>query len=304
MKWTADKIPDQSGRTAIVTGANSGIGFEAARALAGAGAHVVLACRNQDKATAAKERIEADAPKGSVEIASLDLSDLASVRAFAEAFKHEHDALHLLINNAGVMMPADRQETLDGFELQFGVNHLGHFALTALLMDAIAKTPGARIVTVSSQAHRQGRMSFEDPNWQSRRYKRMASYGQSKLANLMFTFELQRRLCAAGIEAKAVAAHPGWTATDLQRHTPGFSFLNRFFAMPTEQGALPTLRAAVDDDVEGGEYFGPRGFYEMRGYPEKVGTAKQAADQGDAAKLWAMSERLTEVLFPSAQSIA
>ena len=297
MKWNHDNIGDQSGRTAIVTGSNTGIGFEAARALAKAGAHVTLACRNQTKAADAKARIDADESPGTVSIAELDLSNLASVRKFAEGFMAEHDVLHLLINNAGVMMPPKREETSDGFELQIGVNHLGHFALTGLLLPLIAETPGARVVTVSSQAHRQGKIRFDDLNWEQGAYKRMAAYGQSKLANLLFTFELQRRLDAAGIDAKAVAAHPGWTATDLQRSTPTFNFLNRFFAMKRSKGALPTLRASLDPQVEGGEYFGPSGFYEMRGYPVKVGSTKQARNPVAASDLWEVSERLTKVHY-------
>lgn len=304
MTWTHQSITDQTGKTAIVTGSNTGIGFEAAFALAAAGARVVLACRNQEKAAEARARIEAESPESRVEIASLDLSSLESIRAFAEAFRSRHDALHLLINNAGVMMPPKRQETADGFEIQFGVNHLGHFALTGLLLDVIANTPGARIVNVSSQAHRRGKIDFADPNWQNRSYKRIGAYGQSKLANLLFTFELQRRLDDAGVDAMAMAAHPGWTATDLQRHTPSFNFLNRFFAMKTAQGALPTLRAAVDEDVEGGEYFGPNGFYEMRGFPVKVGSTKRSRSAEDAAKLWAISEEMTGVRFDSLPAAA
>jgi len=299
MKWNHEQIPDQTGRLAIVTGANSGIGYAAARELAHKGARVILACRSAKRGGEALAKLQAESPSGSVALSLLDLSSLDSVRDFADRFLAANDKLDLLINNAGVMMPPKRAETSDGFELQIGVNHLGHFALTGRLLDVLARTPGARVVSVSSLAHGMGTMNFDDLHWQSRKYKRTASYGQSKLANLLFTFELERRLEAAGIDAMAVAAHPGWTATNLQRDTPVFRFLNGFLAMKTEQGALPTLRAAVDPEASGGDYFGPSGFMEARGYPERVDTKGRAKKLDDAAKLWAMSEQLTGVRFES-----
>lgn len=297
MNWTHESIGDQSGRIAVVTGANSGIGFEAARALAAAGAHVVLACRDRARAEAARDRIAADSPDAGLEVRLLDLASLESVRAFAEGFLADHDSLDLLVNNAGVMMPKKRSSTADGFELQIGVNHLGHFALTALLLPALERAPAARVVNVASQAHRGGRIDFNDLHYHERPYRRIGSYGQSKLANLLFTFELARRLEASGSTVSALAAHPGWTATELQRHTPSFELFNRFLAMKVEQGALPTLRAAVDPEARSGDYYGPQGFYEMRGYPVRVGSSKAARSRGDAERLWQMSEELTDVRF-------
>lgn len=293
-KWTSKDIPDQRGRVGIVTGANSGIGFEAARQLALHGADVVLACRSEARGNEAVEAIRAEKPAGSVRFAALDLSDLESVRAFAAAF--EAPRLDLLINNAGVMMPP-LSRTKQGFELQFGVNHLGHFALTGLLLPKLLGTKGSRVVTVSSQAHRQGKMVFDDLQWERRSYSKMGAYGQSKLANLLFTFELDRLLDARNAGTIAVAAHPGWTGTNLQRNVKLFEMLNDVFAMKTEQGALPTLRAATDPSVRGGEYYGPDGLYEMRGYPTKVGTTKAATKRDDAATLWARSVELTGVRY-------
>jgi len=296
MKWSYDDMPEQVGKTAIVTGANTGIGFETARALAKKGSRVVLACRSREKGDAAVAKIAAEKPKGNVKFAALDLADLGSVRAFAEGFAAENGGLDLLINNAGVMM-CPESKTEQGFELQFGVNHLGHFALTVLLMPLLRVTPKARVVTVSSIAHRSGKMTFEDLNFTERGYNAMAAYGQSKLANLLFTFELQRKFETAGADTIAVAAHPGWTSTDLQRHTWWARMLNPLLAMTSEKGALPTLRAATAGDVKGGEYYGPNGFQEMRGYPVRVGTKDEAKNTEDAARLWAVSEESTGVPF-------
>jgi NAD(P)-dependent dehydrogenase (short-subunit alcohol dehydrogenase family) len=296
-KWTAKDIPDQSGRTAIVTGANSGIGLVAARELARAGARVIMACRDDAKATAAASDIG-----DNVEVAVLDLASLASVRAFAEDFRTKGAGLDLLINNAGVMAPP-RQTTVDGFELQFGTNHLGHFALTGLLLETMSGRGDARIVTVSSGAHRMGRINFEDLQGE-RKYRRWGWYGQSKLANLLFTFELNRRLRAAGSSIKAVAAHPGYSATHLQSASaPAFdrtlmSVTNRLFAQSAEMGGLPTLYAATYPGLEGGSYVGPDGFMEQRGHPRLVGTTSAARDEEVAARLWEVSEELTGVTFP------
>jgi NAD(P)-dependent dehydrogenase (short-subunit alcohol dehydrogenase family) len=217
------------------------------------------------------------------------------VEAFANSFRSSHERLDLLINNAGVMVPPFGT-TEDGFELQFGCNHLGHFALTGRLLDRLESTAGARVVNVSSMAHRQGSMDFDNLNAE-KGYAKWPAYGQSKLANLLFTFELQRRLEASGSSVIATAAHPGWTGTDLQRHSGFISLMNRFFAQTPPMGALPTLRAAVDPEAAGGDYFGPKGFYEMRGYPVKVGTTDAARSEADAARLWAVSEELTRVSF-------
>jgi NAD(P)-dependent dehydrogenase (short-subunit alcohol dehydrogenase family) len=283
-------IPDQSGRTAIVTGSNSGIGRAAAAALAAKGAHVVLAVRNLDKGHAASA-----AMTGSTEVRELDLADLGSISRFASAWDGEID---LLINNAGIMVPP-LSRTADGFEMQFGTNHLGHFALTNLLLAHVT----GRIVTVSSQGHRMGRIDFEDLNWERRRYRAWRAYGQSKLANLLFTAELQRRLSAAGSTVLATAAHPGYAATNLQFHS-GRRLLdvistigNRTIAMDADGGALPTLYAALAD-VPGGSYAGPGGFLEQRGAPKLVGRARTAEDMNVAARLWDVSEQLTGVAWP------
>jgi len=296
IKWTTDSVPDQSGKVAVVTGANTGIGYETARTLAAKGARVVLACRSREKGEAAVARITAERPAGRAEFAALDLSDLDSVCAFANAFNRDNDRLDLLINNAGVMM-CPESKTAQGFELQFGVNHLGHFALTALMLPLLRATPNARIVTVSSIAHRSGKMVFDDLHFATRGYSAMGAYTQSKLANLLFTFELQRKLQTAGAEMIAVAAHPGWTSTDLQRHTWWARMLNPLFAMSSERGALPTLRAATAADVKGGEYYGPDGWREMKGDPARVGTTETAKNLEDAARLWTVSEELTGVRF-------
>jgi len=294
--WTAADLPSQRGRIFIVTGANSGIGLPTARALAEAGAHVVLAVRD-----AAKGETVAASIAGDTEVRRLDLADLASVRAFADGWQGDVD---VLINNAGVMRTPERR-TADGFELQIGTNHLGHFALTNLLLQHVTD----RVVTVSSGAHRGGSISLDDLNWQRRRYQRWAAYQQSKLANLLFTLELQRRLTAAGSPIRALAAHPGYAATNLQfRSERGIEdrvmgVANRLFAQTDEAGARPTLFAA-SQDLPGASYVGPDGFAEQRGYPTLVGRTAAASDVEMAKRLWTLSEELTGVGFPlaSAQS--
>jgi NAD(P)-dependent dehydrogenase (short-subunit alcohol dehydrogenase family) len=294
--WTAADLPSQKGRIFIVTGANSGLGLPTARALAEAGAHVVLAVRD-----VAKGETVAASIAGDTEVRRLDLADLASVRAFADAWQGDVD---VLINNAGVMRTPERR-TADGFELQIGTNHLGHFALTNLLLRHVTD----RVVTVSSGAHRGGSISLDDLNWQRRRYQRWAAYQQSKLANLLFTLELQRRLTAAGSPIRALAAHPGYAATNLQfRSERGIEdrvmgLANRFFAQTDEAGARPTLFAA-SQDLPGASYVGPDGFAEQRGYPTLVGRTAAASDVEMAKRLWTLSEELTGVGFPlaSAQS--
>jgi NAD(P)-dependent dehydrogenase (short-subunit alcohol dehydrogenase family) len=282
-------LPDMAGRSVIVTGANSGIGRAAASASAGAGAHVVLAVRDTDKG-----RTAAAGMPGETEIRQLDLASLASVREFAAAWDGELD---LLINNAGVMAPP-LGRTADGFELQFGTNHLGHFALTNLLLERIT----GRVVTVSSGAHRMGSIDFDDLNWERKSYSAWRAYGQSKLANLLFTSELQRRLDDAGSPVLATVAHPGYAATNLQFHSGrrALDLLsvvgNRLIAQDEDAGALPTLYAAVAD-VPGGSFAGPDGPMEMRGKPKLVGRSKAARDADVARRLWDASEELTGVRF-------
>ncbi|MCB0154333.1 MAG: SDR family NAD(P)-dependent oxidoreductase [Anaerolineae bacterium] len=295
--WTTADIPDQSGRVAIVTGANSGIGYEAALALAQKGATVVMACRSLPKAESAAEQIRQSNPPGQVVVMHLDLASLDSVRGFVADFLARYDRLDLLINNAGVMALPQRYETADGFEMQFGTNHLGHFALTGLLLDVLSGTPQSRVVTVSSGAHEMGKVEFDNLNAE-RDYQRWGAYGLSKLANLLFTYELQRRLERVGKEVKAVAAHPGYSDTNLQAHTAFFQVLNKIMAQDQSMGALPTLRAATDPTVHGGDYYGPGGFMAMRGYPVKVQSNDRSHDEAVAARLWQASEELTGVTFP------
>jgi NAD(P)-dependent dehydrogenase (short-subunit alcohol dehydrogenase family) len=305
--WTADDMPDLTGRTVVVTGANSGIGFEAAREFARHGADVTLAVRDTGKGETAAARIRAAAPHASVAVSRLDLADLASVRAFAADWSAAHPVgLDLLVNNAGVMA-IPRRQTADGFEMQFGTNHLGHFALTGLLLPALVARPRSRVVSVSSGAHRLGRMDFDDLMG-ARRYHPWRAYGQSKLANLLFTSELQRRLDAADVPILAVAAHPGYAATNLQAVGPQMSgrgwlvqpmeLANRFLAQSAEMGALPTLFAATAPGLPGGAYVGPDGFMEQRGHPRLVGRSSAAQNTVDARRLWEASERLTGVTYP------
>lgn len=297
-------VPDQTGRTALITGANSGIGFHTALRLAQAGARVVLACRNPDKAADAVARITAEAPEAEVDVVALDLSSLDSVRAASAAVHDRYDGLHLLINNAGVMA-IPRSETTDGFETQFGTNHLGHFALTGLLLDLVVAAPDSRIVSVSSTAHKMGKMNFADLQG-AQKYRKWGAYGQSKLANLLFTYELQRRLTGAGEATIAAAAHPGWSATNLQTHGRGVDgglglrlneLGNRLFAQSDAMGALPTLYAATAAGVEPGGFYGPGGLFEIKGLPKRVESTKASHDEADARQLWTVSEGLTGVHY-------
>jgi NAD(P)-dependent dehydrogenase (short-subunit alcohol dehydrogenase family) len=289
-KWTAADLPDLAGRSIVVTGANSGIGLVTARELARHGARVVLAVRDTTKGEAAAASIP-----GTAEVRRLDLADLASVREFAGAWEGDLD---VLVNNAGVMATPERR-TADGFELQFGTNHLGHFALTNLLLPQIRD----RVVTVSSTAHRAGKIELDDLNWERRNYQRWPAYGQTKLANLLFTLELQRRLNTAGSAVRALAAHPGYAATNLQSRTENFvnnlvmAVGNRIIAQSDEMGALPTLYAATQD-LPGASYVGPDGFQEQRGHPTLVGRSARATDGETARALWERSEELTGVRFP------
>ena len=294
-RWTTDDVPDQRGRLAVVTGANTGLGFETARALAARGASVVLAVRNLEKGKEAAARIAVAAPDASVTVQELDLASLDSVRAAAAELQAAHQRIDLLICNAGVMYPP-RQRTADGFELQFGTNHLGHFALTGLLLDRMLPTPGSRVVTVSSVGHRMmARINFDDLQWQ-RSYSRVRAYGQSKLANLMFTYELQRRLSGPGTTI-AVAAHPGFAATELMRNSPAAAAVTPLFSQNAAMGALPVLRAATGPGVLGGQYYGPRGFLGLRGYPTLTASTRRSHDAAVQRRLWAVSEELTGVTF-------
>ena len=296
-RWTADAMADQAGRLALVTGANTGIGYEAALQLARKGAQVLLGCRDEQRAKQAIERIQAEAPSGSVEWLPLDLADLASVAAAAAQLRAAHQPLDLLICNAGVMVPPAGR-TVDGFELQFGINHLGHFALVLRVLPLLQAATAARVVAVSSGAALFGRMVFDDLNFERRGYQPWAAYGQSKLANLLFIEALARRLKRAGSSVVACAAHPGVTATELQRHSPNMQNMPAWLAMPAPQGALPSLRAATDPAVEPLDYFGPDGLLQMRGYPKRVPWPSGAKQQAIADQLWEQSLRSCDLADP------
>lgn len=303
--WTTAQMPRQDGKLAIVTGANSGIGLLASLELARAGCSVVMACRHQQKAAEARQRILAQAPAARIEAASLDLASLTSVRAFASSFLSVGSPLDLLINNAGVMALPERRLTADGFEMQFGTNHLGHFALTGLLLPALLAAPTARVVTVSSIAHRSGAIRFEDLDWK-RDYRPWAAYNQSKLANLLFGFELERRLERAGASTRSIVVHPGVSPTSLYSNGPGREngFFNKLasrtierFGQPEDLAVLPTLYGATALEAQGGRFYGPDGFYQVWGHPTEVEAKAIAHDARLASRLWLVSERLTGVSY-------
>ncbi|MEM8534462.1 MAG: oxidoreductase [Chloroflexota bacterium] len=302
--WTTEHIPNLTGKVIIVTGANSGIGFEAAKEFARKGAQTILACRNMDKAHTALAQIQSDIPHASAEIMHLDLASLASVHQFAADFKAKYNQLDVLVNNAGLGgIPYSTTE--DGFEMQFGVNHLGHFALTGLLIDRLLKTPGARVVNVSSGGHRFGNVDFDNLMYEEGKgYSVMGAYGRSKLANLLFTYELQHRLEAVGANCIAVAAHPGASNTNLGGHLADDGWHMRLLfsvmgalAQSAAMGALPTLRAAVANDVRGGDYYGSGGLMEMHGYPIKVQSNAASHNTDDQRHLWEVSQELVKVCY-------
>jgi len=303
--WTAADVPEQNGRVAVITGSNSGIGYEAAAVLADRGARVVMAVRNLEKGQAARDKILAASPGADLRLQPLDLASLESVRNAADALRADYPRIDLLINNAGVMWTS-KETTRDGFELQFGTNHLGHFALTGLLLDNLLPVPGSRVVTVASLAHRMlGDIHFEDLQWE-RRYSRIAAYGQSKLANLLFTYELDHRLERASekraAETIAVAAHPGGSYTELARNVPtilhpAYRVVGPLIFQSAAMGALPTLRAATDPGVRGGQYYGPDGIGEQRGNPKLVESSPRSHDPELQQRLWAVSEELTGVTY-------
>jgi NAD(P)-dependent dehydrogenase (short-subunit alcohol dehydrogenase family) len=303
--WTSKNIPDQHGRLAVITGANSGLGFQTSRALAAKGARVVMACRDLAKGQVAADQILTTVPAADLQVMALDLASLDSVRAFAATLKDRYPALDLLVNNAGVMAIPFRN-TADGFEMQFGVNHLGHFALTGLLLEALLATDHSRVVTVSSGMHLSGKINLKDLNSENG-YSKWGAYGQSKLANLLFAYELQRRLSQGNYQTISVAAHPGYAATNLQSAGPRMekntlqgsmmNVANRLFAQSAEMGALPTLYAATAPDVNGCDYIGPGSMMGMRGYPHKASSSLASYDPELAYQLWLTSEQMTGVSY-------
>jgi len=301
-KWTSEQIPDLAGRVAVVTGANSGIGLETARELARAGAHTILACRSTERGQRAIGDLRAAMPDSSVELMKLDLGSLSSIQGFARDFADGHARLDMLINNAGVMaLPHSLTE--DGFESQMGINHLGPFALTGRILGPLLATPGARVVTVSSVGHRGATLDFDNLLFENGGYTPFRPYWRSKLANLLFTYELQRRLRSAGAQVSALAAHPGFSSTNIGGHLGPhwFSWIQKPLMAGVIQsasmGALPTLRAAVDPRAEGGQYYGPRGPGGLRGHPVVVSSNAASHDREDARRLWDTSEELTGVPY-------
>jgi NAD(P)-dependent dehydrogenase (short-subunit alcohol dehydrogenase family) len=305
-RWTTTDMPDQTGRTVLVTGANSGLGLRTAEALAAKGAQVLMGCRDATRGETARSEVAAGATGPAPEVVPLDLADLGSVRDAAQSVAEAVERLDVLVNNAGVMaMPLRR--TVDGFELQFATNHLGHYALTGRLLPVLRRATGPRVVTVSSNMHRMGRNDWSDPNWERRRYLGWPAYGQSKLANLLFTRELARRAQEAGSSLVAVAAHPGNSATHLVAARTDASgnrlvgqlmtWGNRLIAQSDSAGALPQLYAATMPDVISGEYFGPDRLFQLRGNPTRVGSSAEARDDEAARSLWQLSEELTGVVY-------
>jgi len=308
-RWTTNDIPNLHGRTALVTGANSGLGLETCLALAAKGAHIIMASRNLEKARQALSIIATKIPSASPELVQLDLASLASIRACATSILNHHQRLDLLFNNAGVMA-IPRQKTQDGFEMQFGTNHLGHFALTGLLLPLLLTTPGSRVITTTSMARRFGRINFNDLN-RTQAYNRWEAYGQSKAANLLFAIELQKRLAAAGTQTISVAAHPGYANTNLQSNSAasrleaiGYKLFGPVFAQSAAMGALPQLYAGTSPDIHGGELIGPGSLGGLRGYPKIERQAQREYDPVTAARLWEVSTDLTGVDYAALQTRA
>lgn len=300
--WTADNIPSQDGKIVLITGANSGLGLEASAVLSGKGAHVIMTARNLKRGEDALAEVRRRHPGSDAELMQLDLADFDSIRKFSEEFHGRYGKLHVLIENAGVMNPPKREVTKQNFEIQFGTNHLGHFLLTGLLLDILRKTPHSRIAVQSSGVHKikslKPDIHFDDLNWE-KSFKSMQAYSQSKLANLLFAYELDRRLKANNADIIVTAAHPGWTRTNLQ-NTSGFfvsRIMNNLVAQGVEIGTLPILRAATEEGLTGSEYFGPTGMHELRGYPQLVKSSDKSYDEELAGKLWEVSERLTGITY-------
>ncbi|MFT4679982.1 MAG: NAD(P)-dependent dehydrogenase (short-subunit alcohol dehydrogenase family) [Litorivivens sp.] len=294
--WTANSISDQKGKTVIITGASSGLGKEATKILAQKNAEVIMAVRNTSKAEQVRAEILQNIPTAKIEIRSLDLGSLDSIKAFSVGILEEWKNLDVLINNAGVMM-CPFSKTKDGFEIQMGTNHLGHYALTGLLMPLLKSTKGSRIVATSSVAHKTGNIDFEDLSWESRKYNTTKAYSDSKLANLYFMYELADRLKSDENAPMVTCAHPGWTKTELDRHSGIVSFIGNIVAQKVDMGTLPSLRAAVDPTAKSGDYFGPKKMMEMRGYPELTRSNKMSHNKENAKRLWSMSEELTGINY-------
>lgn len=295
-KWNHSNIPNQEGKVIIITGATSGLGKEALKVLVQKGATIIAAVRNIEKAKKVIEEVKQTSPNASIDIQKLDLASLNSIKSFAERITTNYKRLDVLINNAGVMA-CPFSKTEDGFEIQMGVNHLGNFALTGLLMPLLKSTKNARIVVTSSIAHRAGNIDLEDLNWEKRTYNTSKAYGDSKIANLYFTYELAKRLKNEPNAPLVTAAHPGWTRTELQRHSLLYRVLNPIFSQSVEQGTLPTLRAAIDGKANSGAYYGPSGFMELRGYPIVVKSNDLSKNQSNAQRLWELSEELTGIKY-------
>jgi NAD(P)-dependent dehydrogenase (short-subunit alcohol dehydrogenase family) len=295
-KWNTNNISDQKDRVIIITGATSGLGKEATKVLASKNATVIMAVRNTTKGEAVAAEFKKALPNAKLDIRKLDLGSLASVKSFAAEINSSYDRLDILINNAGVMM-CPYSKTEDGFEIQMGTNHMGHFALTGLLMPLLKKTKNSRIVATSSMAHKQGNIDFDDINWETRDYKTGKAYSDSKIANLYFAYELARKLEGDSNAPTVVTSHPGWTKTELDRHSGVFEFFGNIIAQKVDMGTLPTLRAAIDKESKSGDYYGPEGFLEMRGYPIIVKANEMAHNTAKAKQLWEMSEKMTGVQY-------
>lgn len=296
--WTTDNIPSQQGKTVLITGANSGLGLEASKVLSKKGAQIIMAVRNLQKGKEAAEKIKQENPSAKLDIMVLDLADFNSIKKFSEEVHSKYSQIHILMDNAGIMAPAKRELTKQGFEAQFGTNHLGHFLLTGLLLDILKNTPNSRIAVQSSIVHKQENFNpnihFDDLNFE-KSYNKNHAYGQSKLANLLFAYELDRKLKEHKIKTIVTTAHPGYTNTNLQKNYGFFVSViaNRFFAMPVQQGTLPILRAATEEGLKGGEFIGPTKGNEMKGYPEITKSSDKSYDKELAKRLWEVSEKLT-----------